>query len=282
MSYSLTTKTRVKSRLDIVESTQHDTLIDNLILAVTDRMERFCNRRFMQATHTNELHDGSDPNYRTYRTTLILKNAPVHSISSIQYNAGTNSDPDWTAFDADTYDVDLQSGLIYFDRALPTGRRNIRVTYVAGYTGFSIGINNYWVYNAVPTGAVNGSNLTFTIPVNASQIIVYADGGREAASNIVFTANTSTFSFVAGRAPYTTLYVDYLPTSVTPDTEDDVALPSDLVEICEEVVVRIFNRRLTEGRQTETLGEATVTYVDSHFSKENLAALKNYRRGYAL
>lgn len=275
-AYALTTKVRVKSRLDISVTT-FDTVIDRLILAVTDRIERMCNRRFYLTTHTNEVHDGSDPAYQTQRANLILKNAPVTVLSSLQYNAGTNSSPDWTDFDEDDYDVDMENGIVYFHHGMPCGRRNVRATYTAGYNGFTLGNLDPWVFNATPTGAVNGVNLTFTLPTDCSQIVVYGDGMRELASNIVFTEGASAFSFVAGRAPFSAIAVDYLPSSTDSDS-DDYTLPSELVEVCEEVVCRIFNRRKADGRVSETLGESTITYTDSVFTKENIAAVKNYRR----
>lgn len=277
-AYALTTKSRIKDRLQIT-ATSFDTVIDRLILAVTDRIERMCGRRFYLTTHTNETHDGSDPAYQTQRVNLILKNAPVTALTSLQYNAGTNSDPDWTDFDEDDYDVDMEAGIVYFHHGMPCGRRNIRATYTAGYNGFSLGTLSSWVFNALPTGAVNGVNLTFTLPTDCEEIIVYADGMRELASNYTFTAGTDTFTFAAGRAPVSALTVDYLPSTGEDSDSDDYTLPTDLVEVCEEAVCRIFKRREAEGRASETLGESTITYTENVFTKENTATVKNYRRG---
>lgn len=130
---TLTTKQRIKDRLQLNQTvTTFDGLIDSLILAVGARIEQMCAREFTADTHTNELYDGSDI-YGTRQSNLILKNSPVTSISSFQYKTGLNSDPDWFDFSADDYDIDQSAGLIYMSGNLPSGKQNIRLTYVAGY-----------------------------------------------------------------------------------------------------------------------------------------------------
>lgn len=269
--YALTTKARVKTRLGLT-STGFDDLLDTLILAVTDRMERMANRRFMLSTWTNELYDGVDP-YDTRRTTLILKNAPVANIASIEYKSGFNSNPTWTPYTVDDYDTDLDAGILYFVR-LPDGRRNIRVTYTAGYSGYSIGIVMVWVFNATPTGTVDRTNRVFTLPVSASQVVVYADGVRVAPENYTHAADTITFD--EGAQPYSTISVDYLP--AVADGGSYPNLPMDIVEVCEEAVVRLFKKRESEGRSSETFQESSITWEKDVFTRENVATIKNFRR----
>lgn len=275
---ALTTRVRVKERLNITVVTWDD-LFDNLILAITARIEQMCDRRFIQATYTHELHDGGDM-FGSCREFLIVKNAPLQVVSSVEYRAGTNSDPAWTAFNEDDYFVDLQAGVIKFPGGLPPGFRNIRVTYTGGFSGYSIGVNNFWFFNVTPTGAVNGVNLTFTLPEDATQIIVYCDGMREAASNITFTAGSASFTLAAGRAPATTIAVDYLRENAAEDS--DYYLPSELVEVCEKAVVKTFKRRESEGRSSETFQESSITWEKGVFTEEDRATIKNYRRGYSI
>lgn len=275
---ALTTKERIKDRLQIT-GTSFDTLLDNLILAVTSRIQQMTGRRFTQATFTHELHDGSDA-YGSQRTSLIVKNAPIQQLTALEYDAGTPGSPDWTEFDTSDYLVNYSEGIIHFPYGLPRGFQNIRLTYTGGFSGYTLGISALWHFNIAPTGAVDGSNLTFTLPESADEIIVYADGIREQSANLSFTAGTSTFTLAAGRAPVSTIAVDYLTTSS--GTTDDNALPADLVEVCEAAVTRIFNKRKAEGRTTETMGESTVTWSKSSFTDEDLATIRNYRRGYNL
>lgn len=276
MANALTTKARVKDRLQIT-ATNFDDLIDRLILAVTARMERMCNRAFIQATYTHELYDGSDM-YGTERCILMLKNAPALSIASVQYKTGLNSNPTWGDYDVDDYDVDMASGILYFASSLPRGKQNIRVTYSAGYAGSFLGIVTGWVFNVTPTGTVNGVNLTFTLPGNADEVIVYADGMRISSDNYTFTAGTDSIVFDSGNAPFSTISADYKPTTTSEDA-DDPTLPLELVEVCEEAVIRLFKRRDSEGRSSETFNESTITWSKDAFNAENIATVKNYRRG---
>jgi hypothetical protein len=275
---ALTTKDRVKGRLGIDVDTW-DGFFTNVILSVTARIEQMTGRRFIQATYTNEIHDGSDV-YGTQRIFLIVKNAPVQTITSIEYQAGTNRAPYWVAFDVDDYDVDYVAGIVNFRSGLPRGMRNIRITYTGGYSGYSIGVNNFWFFNIVPGGLVDGSNLTFTLPEDASQVIVYPDGIREASANVTFVDGSDTFTLAPGRAPFSTIAVDYLRAHATSDS--DLYLPEDLVELCEEAVVRIFKRRESEGRTSETFQESSITWAKSVFTDEDLRTVRNYRRGYNL
>lgn len=278
---ALTTKERIKERLTIT-ATGFDDLFDNLILSVTARIQQMTGRRFIQATYSNELHDGSDL-YDNERSILILKNGPVQSVTQVQYKAGTNTVPSWTTLNADFYDVDTENGLIHHYKNLPRGKRNIRVTYTGGYSGYSLGINNFWFFNvSTPTliGAVNGVNRTFTLPETADQVIVYVDGMREAAANITFTAGTDTFTLASGRQPYSTIAVDFKRSVATEDA--DYHLPADLVDVCERAVIHLFKKRDAEGRTTESFQESSVTWQSDVFTKEMRATINNYRRGYNL
>lgn len=275
MANALTTKARIKDRLQLT-TTSFDDLFDRLIAATTARIERMTNRSLLLATYTNELYDGSDI-YGSLRSLIITKNAPVKSISSIQYKSGLNSDPTWRDYDEDDYDVDLASGIIYFKNPLPRGKQNIRITYTAGYDGSIVGLDAYWVFNATPTGTVDGSNTVFTLPEVAEQVVVYADGLRIAADNYTFTENTDTITFEEGSQPFSSIAVDYKPGADNVDATDP-DLPLELVEVCEVAVIRLFKKRDSEGKTTETFNESQITWQSSTFTKEDLATINNYRR----
>ena len=69
-----------------------------------------------------------------------------------------------------------------------------------------------WVLDYSPLEAVNGANTVFTVPVNASRVIVYADGGRVKGAGLDYTfSSNTTITFVAGHQPFSSLSVDYLP-----------------------------------------------------------------------
>ncbi len=56
-------------------------------------------------------------------------------------------------------------------------------------------------------------------------------------------------------------------------------LPFDLSDLCERLVVKAFKKRESAGKQTESAGEASTSWMQS-FETEELAALDRYRRVY--
>lgn len=271
---ALTTKARVKERLSIT-ATGFDDLLDRLILSATATIQQMCGRRFIYATYTDELYDGSDF-YGSLRTNIILRNGPVDSVSRIQYKSGLNSDPNWTTMSSDDYDVDLRSGIVIMHYPLPRGAQNIRVTYTGGFSGYSFGIDSMWFFNVVPTGTVDGSNRAFTLPAEADQVIVYSDGVRELDSNVAHTAGEDTFTLAVGRAPYSSIAVDYQ--RAVGAAEGDYHLPSDLVDVCERAVVHLFKQREAEGKSSESFAESSITWRETLFTNESLGIINRYRR----
>ncbi|QQR82463.1 hypothetical protein IPJ70_04275 [Candidatus Campbellbacteria bacterium] len=137
LSYALTTVARVKTRLSITVST-HDTILLYLINSVTDFIEGECNRRFKLAVWTNELYSMQGNS----NGLLVLKQSPVSAVSYIQFRAGTKTNPNWTDFMADDWELldDGASGIIEFHNAFVHGINNIRIAYTAGY---KINFTNY-------------------------------------------------------------------------------------------------------------------------------------------
>jgi len=126
--YNLTTKAKVKEYLDITADT-YDDLLDNLCNQITDFIEKMCGgRRFYTTEYTQEVYDGDD-----FNRTLRLNNYPVTSWGKIEYNAGTTTNPNWTEFNESDYEKYDDMGYLWFDRLEP-GKRNIRVSYTAGYS----------------------------------------------------------------------------------------------------------------------------------------------------
>lgn len=134
VTYALTSESRVKNRLAITAS-DLDTVIKRMIYAATDFIERACGGvRFKETTYTQQLYNGSqlnDANARLFY--LVLKNAPVSSISAFQYRTGSRSNPTWVDFAADDYEPMNDIGMLHVHGGLPKGEQNIRVSYVGGY-----------------------------------------------------------------------------------------------------------------------------------------------------
>lgn len=149
LAYALTTVARVKTRLTITVN-NHDTPLLYLINSVTDFIEGECNRRFKETTYTNEVYSPQGGNF------IVLKQSPVSSVSSVQYRVGLKSNPSWTDFNSDDWELmeDGQSGMIEA-YGLLHGTNLFRVTYVAGY---KINFTNY------------GDNNTHTLPADVTDL----------------------------------------------------------------------------------------------------------------
>lgn len=127
---ALTTVARIKDRLGLT-NTNNDTLLLRVINGVTDQIEGYCGRKFLRATYT-EIRS-IQPGEIAF---LVLKNAPVASITSFEYNSGLIASPTWSAFPSESYALseDGESGIIELTQILPNGIPNsVRVVYVAGY-----------------------------------------------------------------------------------------------------------------------------------------------------
>lgn len=151
-SYALTTVARVKTRLSI-DSAGFDTLLLYIINSVTDFIEGECNRRFKETTYTNEVYSITNAG----NGFLVLKQAPVSAVSSLQFRAGLKSNPNWTEFVSDDWELmeDGASGIIQIYGAFAQGLNSIRATYTAGY---KINFANY------------GDNSTHTLPADVSDL----------------------------------------------------------------------------------------------------------------
>jgi hypothetical protein len=126
------------------QPTAFDTVLTRLINSVSSYISTECGRvSFVQQTYTNEVYSIDNPN----RSFLTLRNTPVFSLTSLQFRAGTPSNPSWTDFTTDQYELidpipnPSNSGALYYPKGivrvygvLPSISSNaIRATYVAGY-----------------------------------------------------------------------------------------------------------------------------------------------------
>jgi len=147
-SLDLTTATLVKGEVDPsgAFSTTYDVLIGNLITGVSDRIERLCGRKFLEAART-EYYDGSG------RERLVLRQGPlvsVTSVSSVVYidSGGGSRGETLTAIDESER---IEDGLradgcvcagsvrLLSGRFLE-GRLNYKVVYTAGFATATAGL----------------------------------------------------------------------------------------------------------------------------------------------
>lgn len=142
-STALCSLAQVKSYLN-KSDTADDTAIETIINAGSKEIENDLDRTFSSTTHT-EYYSGNQQ--RAGSQKLFLRNWPITSITSIYNDA---NDP--PTFGADSledssyysYDDSEIPGMVYFYQStLNPGFKNIKITYVAGYSrGTSPGASN--------------------------------------------------------------------------------------------------------------------------------------------
>lgn len=128
---AMTTVAKVKSYLGITSAT-HDTILTELVANVTAWMTTYLDRTLLKKAdgqYFEEIFDG-------YDKCLLLKEYPIVSVTSIEYNSGTQAVPVWNTVDASNYVYDAQNGYIELLAGLPNGRQNVRVRYNGGYASY--------------------------------------------------------------------------------------------------------------------------------------------------
>lgn len=125
---ALCSKDNVKDFIGISNFNPTDeTLIENLIDRVTDMFERYCRRKFKQATYT-EYHS---PQSRDDK--IFPKNYPINSVTSI------HDDPD-RAYGSDTLITASEYGIVddvyveWIDGAFSGGTNSVKIIYSGGYS----------------------------------------------------------------------------------------------------------------------------------------------------
>lgn len=132
IAYALTTVDRFKDFIDRDSfSATEESVVENTINAVTNYIESYCGRRFMQTAYSDEEYDGPAEEQ------IVLKNWPVDSAETftVEYRDSAQNEDDWETLDSEYYFVNYDSGIIYGagrDKFV-LARRRYRVSYTAGY-----------------------------------------------------------------------------------------------------------------------------------------------------
>lgn len=126
------------------QSVAFDLVLTRMINSLSGYISNECGRPngFVQRSYVNDTYSIDGPG----QDVLILRNTPVFSISSFQWRAGTVSNPSWTDFIPDQFELieprtDPVSGFVWYPSGmvrvygvLPTIASNmVRASYVAGY-----------------------------------------------------------------------------------------------------------------------------------------------------
>jgi len=114
---AITDKAAVKDFLQIDAQVANDNLLIAMINAASTAIESHLGHPVINTTITDEYHDGDGS------TDLLLKYMPVASVTTI-----TIDDVAVTG-----YTLEGEIGSIYLEEGFSAGRRNVKITYVAGH-----------------------------------------------------------------------------------------------------------------------------------------------------
>ena len=128
-TYALTTLARFKTFAGITVA-DDDALLLSIINVVTDFVEKYCDRRFIKTTYTQELYDGSG------LKTLVLNQFPVVSTETflLEQRTSVQNINSFSSLESNSYYIKYTKGIL----ELTGGRfseipQYFRVTYTAGY-----------------------------------------------------------------------------------------------------------------------------------------------------
>lgn len=119
----------LKQHIDL-DTNEYDAVLTIYAEAISVFIANYLNR-IVELAEVTEYFDGDEIDDQ-----IFLSNSPVvvseETPFSFQYRTGSYSDPTWNNFDEDSYQLDDEIGIIYVE-SMYSGRRNIKVTYSAGY-----------------------------------------------------------------------------------------------------------------------------------------------------
>ena len=276
--YALTTLARVKNRLAISGSGS-DTVLTRMINSATDFIERECGKsglerypndgHFIQKTYTNEVYSV----HGKRQEKLVLRNAPV------TYLIVTGN---------------LTNGSAIVNNVTPS-------------TGIVAGMPLVNIQGLFPQGttvlSVNGATVTMSQPATVTQ-----NGAAFEISGLISfqwragtPSNPNWTSFITDQFELEAqgysgivrvygvmprLYSNMLRATYVagyPEDFDNAGdgtthqLPSDLTNTCENIVVRVFKRAPLDGKASENIQGATVSWRDQLDALDR-NVIANYRR----
>ncbi len=145
-SNAIVTLAEAKAQMKLVDTnTQEDATFEGYINEISSAVELYCKRKFVSQSITSELHDGSGgrflyPRYFPIQQ-LSTESSPTtaQKLASLQYR--DTPDSTWTDIEDNINNIFIETGddscrpyIELYDTYFPVGRRNITVSYKAGYT----------------------------------------------------------------------------------------------------------------------------------------------------
>lgn len=145
-SNAIVTLAEAKAQMKLVDTnTNEDATFEAYINEISSAVELYCKRKFVSQSITSELHDGNGgrflyPRYFPIQQ-LSTESAPTTSqkLASLQYR--NSPDDSWIDIEDDIDHIFIETGddscrpfIELYDTYFPVGRRNITLSYKAGYT----------------------------------------------------------------------------------------------------------------------------------------------------
>lgn len=144
-SFVWSTVAELKVYLGIPSSnTDFDAVLEDLLNQAARKIENALGRIIKDSgSDITEIQDGDPEDEGQYM--IQVKNFPINSFTSLAFNNGTPSTPNWVVESADNYERDDELGILYlardyspFNRPIPRGRQNVRILYQGGYADADI------------------------------------------------------------------------------------------------------------------------------------------------
>jgi hypothetical protein len=275
--YALTTLARVKDRLNIMID-DNDPLLTRLINGATDYIERACGKtglefgsyagHFALGTYTNEVYSV----FGARQKFLVLRNAPLVYVSiQVSITVGSTN--------ATASNVPTAS----FKNGMPITGDGIAVgTTLTDWSSSNVTLSQPATINSstanIEISGLLGFQWRAGTPSNPNWTSFITDQYElleQGHSGIIRVYGTMprVYSNML-RATYVAGYpIDWQNAGNGTSHQ----LPADLTNTCENLVVRIYKRRLLEGKASEAIQGATTSWRDQldAFDKETI---QNYKR----
>lgn len=176
---ALTTLAAAKDFLEIpTADTSQDAKVERFINAASSAIENYCSRKFKSQTFT-EYHDGRQSN------SILLQQYPATKPTVVAID-GTWAFDSTSELNSNDYDVLENGWLTLRSSVFPRGNRNIKVTYVAGYSTIPSDVSEaclmlveyFYMHrndrrSGVKSKSKNGENISYmeTIPANITMLL---------------------------------------------------------------------------------------------------------------
>lgn len=252
---NLTSVQRVKDYLGLTASGS-DAVIAQLIARASVQVQKWCTRSFERTTYAGAFVDGPGGKF------MRLPDDPIISLSSLTV-ANLLLSPSTDGIVAG-YQYDDKYLYLFGGYTFPMGRRNVVVSYVAGYasseTDFIPAANG--PYTITPT--TDGYASVDRGVANASTNVAYAlVGSAPVAGQYSFASGTYTFN-ASDTGKSVVMSYDYSPGPV------------------EQAVIELVGGDLKQrdnlGIGSKTLRDESITYTDKAMSASVLGLLAQYRK----